>query len=192
MKKQELQEKSDEDIACLVQSGKIEAFAVLVQRYEDKMKSYGRKFLNIKEDVEDIVQKIFIKAYKNIQSFDVKRKFSSWLYRIAHNEFVNELKRKKREKLRFFDLDTLLPHLLAIQDNSNEEIESREMKKMIEQCLDRLSPKYREPLILRYFHDFSYEEIADILGIPASTVGIRLKRGKNNLKSLFKKHYDQK
>ncbi len=182
-----MQEKSDEDIASLVQSGKIEAFAVLVERYENKMKSYGRKFLNIKEDIEDVVQKIFIKAYENIQSFDVKRKFSSWLYRIAHNEFVNELKRKKREKLRFFDLDTLLPHLLASGDNPNQDSDHREMEKMIGQCLDKLSPKYREPLILRYFHDLSYEEIADILGVPVSTVGIRLKRGKSNLKSLFKR-----
>lgn len=188
MEKKELQGKSDEDIACLVQSGKIEVFAVLVERYENKMKSYGRRFLSIKEDVEDIVQRIFIKAYRNIQSFDVKRKFSSWLYRIAHNEFVNELKRKKREKLRFFDLDTLLPHLLASRDNPNEDVDHKEMEKMIYQCLDKLSPKYREPLVLRYFHDLSYEEIADIMGIPVSTVGIRLKRGKSNLKSLIKKN----
>lgn len=187
MEKKGPQEKSDEDIACLVQSGKIGAFAVLVERYENKMKGYGRKFLNIKEDIEDIVQRIFIKAYKNIQSFDVKRKFSSWLYRIAHNEFVNELKRKKREKLRFFDFDTVLPHLLASGGNSNHNVDREGMKKMIDQCLDRLAPKYREPLILRYFHDLSYEEIADVLGIPVSTVGIRLKRGKDNLKSLIKK-----
>ena len=87
-------EQEDEIIAALVQSGQSVLFGVLVKRYEEKMRRYARKFLSNDDDKKDIVQEIFIKAYINIKSFDTKRKFSSWLYRIAHNELVNNLKKK--------------------------------------------------------------------------------------------------
>jgi len=113
-----ISEQPDEEIAKQVQLKNIELFGVLISRYEEKIKRYGRKFLSEKEDIEDIVQKIFIKAYRNIQSFDSKRKFSSWLYRIAHNEFVNELKKKKRDSLRFFDPDVIFPYLASNEKES--------------------------------------------------------------------------
>ena len=87
---------TDEDLVLRVKSGGIEAFGFLVERYEDKMKRYARKFLFGYTDIEDTVQKVFIKAYVNIQSFDTSRKFSSWLYRIAHNEFINAIKKKTK------------------------------------------------------------------------------------------------
>lgn len=180
-------EQTDEEIASIVQSGKIEPFSILVERYEAKMKRYARKFLSDSEDINDIVQEIFLKTYKNIQSFDAKRKFSSWIYRIAHNEFVNALKKKKKKFLSLsFDLDVFLPH--SIKDYGlNEEINRREIAKMINGCLDRLEPKYREPIILYYFEELSYKEIADVMQTPISTVGIRIKRAKEKLKSIYEK-----
>ena len=71
-------DKKDEEITQLVQSGDVEFFGVLVDRYEKKIKNYGRKFLKNKADIEDTTQDVFLKAYKNIQGFDAKRKFSSW------------------------------------------------------------------------------------------------------------------
>lgn len=183
---QKISERTDEEIASLVQSGDIEAFGVLVKRYEDKMKRYARKFLNIAEDIEDIVQEVFIKAYVNIKSFDPKKKFSSWLYRIAHNEFVNALKKHKRRKVfSFFELDILLPY--SFVGDSNRDIEREEMRQMIDKCLNRLDFKYREPIILHYLEELNYKEIADVLRIPISTVGIRLKRGREKLKNILKK-----
>jgi len=176
-----LSDKKDEDIAKLVQSGEIEPFAVLVNRYDEKIKRYGRKFLSGKEDIEDITQKVFINAYKNIQSFDVKRKFSPWLYRIAHNEFINELKRKKREPFKFFDLDVVFPHLLAYKEKYGQATD----RSIINKNLDKLSNKYKEIIILRYFEELSYKEISDVLEIPISTVGIRLKRGINKLREIY-------
>jgi len=172
---------SDEDIVKLVQSGEIEPFAILVNRYEKKMKRYGRKFLSEREDIEDIVQRIFIKSYENIQSFDVKRKFSSWLYRIAHNEFVNELKRRK--PLRFFDLDVIFPHLLSYKENYGQNVD----RQILNKYLNRLPDNYREVIVLRYFEELDYKEISDILKIPVSTVGVRLKRGLNKLRDVYGK-----
>lgn len=173
-------QRTDEEIVRLVQSGDIELFGKIVNRYEEKIKRYGRKFLSGFEDIEDIVQDIFIKSYENIQSFDVKRKFSSWLYRIAHNEFVNALKKQRKKPLSFFDLDIILPHLSA--EEINNEIDRQKMNEIINKFIGKLDPKYREPIILYYLGELNYKEISEILHIPTSTVGIRLKRAKEKLK----------
>jgi len=178
---QKLSERTDEEIARLVQSGDINLFGKLIERYEEKIKRYGKKFLAGSEDIEDIVQDVFIKAYENIQSFDTKRKFSSWLYRIAHNEFVNALKKHKKRPLSFFELDIILPHLSA--EEINQKIDNQEILKNLDAYLDKLSLKYREPIILYYIEELSYKEIADVLHIPISTVGIRLKRAKEKIKN---------
>ena len=177
---------NDEKIVRQVQSGELESFGILVERYETKMLRYGRKFLFNYHDIEDLVQEVFIKAYTNIQSFDASRKFSAWLYRIAHNEFINAIKKKGKEAVPFFDLDILLPRLVSKED-ADKKINQRELRQMLDSCLSKLDAKYREPLILYYFEELSYQEIADILRIPIATVGIRLRRGRQNMKSLYQK-----
>jgi len=188
-------EKKDEEIVSLVQSGKIELFGIVIDRYEKKMKRYASKVLNNHDDIQDVVQEIFTKAYINIKSVDTKRKFSSWLYRIAHNEIVNVFKKnKKRGFSPFFNLDVLFPQQGNGNDNNiNKQIEQKEMQQMIEVCFDQLEEKYREPIALYYLEEFSYGEIADIMQIPISTVGVRIKRGKEAMKSIFKKQgYDHR
>ncbi len=171
----------DESIALEVQSGATGAFRLLMERYEDKMLRYARRFLFGYEDAEDQVQEVFLKAYANIRSFDPTRKFSSWLYRIAHNEFINAIKKKGREPISFFDPDMLLPHPIA-KERTDAEAEAGEMRELLKRSLASLAPKYREPLILFYEEELDYREIADILRIPVSTVGVRLNRGRAALK----------
>jgi RNA polymerase sigma factor (sigma-70 family) len=105
-------EKTDEEIAREVQQGKTESLGVLIERYEPKLSRYAKKFLSDPEDGKDVIQDVFIKAYTNIKQFNVDKKFSSWIYRIAHNELVNAIKKKNREPITSFDFDTILPHLL--------------------------------------------------------------------------------
>jgi len=88
------QELTDEEVAKRVQAGQSEAFGLIVERYEAKLFRYGKKFLSNHENIEDVVQEVFIKVYQNIQSFDSSQKFSPWIYRIAHNTYVNVLKKK--------------------------------------------------------------------------------------------------
>jgi RNA polymerase sigma-70 factor (ECF subfamily) len=184
--KEEISRENDEKIAFLVQSGQIEFFGILIKRYEDKIERYSRKFLSDKEDINDVVQNVFLKAYENIQSFDIKRKFSSWLYRIAHNELVNVLKKKKKSPLLFFDLDVFFPQKFHTDSSVEREIDRQKAKEIIDKCLDKLAIKYREPIILFYFEELSYKEIADIMKIPISTVGIRIKRAKDIMKKILK------
>jgi len=87
-------QETDEAIAARVQNGDADAFSVLLERYEKKIFRYAGKFLSHPDDIKDIVQDVFVKAYVNIKSFDASRRFSPWIYRIAHNEFINALKKK--------------------------------------------------------------------------------------------------
>jgi len=172
---------TDEEIARQVQSSNAEAFGVLVGRYEQKMKRYARKFLLASEE-DDLVQEVFIKAYVNIQSFDVARKFSSWLYRIAHNEFINALRKRGRMPVTaFFDFDAVFPHPVA-RETADGALNRAELKQMVEKGLENLNPRYREPLVLYYFEEMDYKNIADVLHIPVSTVGVRLRRARAILK----------
>jgi RNA polymerase sigma-70 factor (ECF subfamily) len=177
-------DQSDEIIAQAVQAGDIHIFGLLVERYEEKLLRYAKRFLFGYEDAEDMVQEVFIKAYRNIQSFDVSRSFNSWIYRIAHNEFINAIRKNGREPLSFFDPDTLFPHPIA-KEQPEKALQDSELKNMLETCLNKLDAKYREPLVLYYYEDMDYQAIAEILHIPVSTVGVRLNRGKQSLQTIY-------
>jgi RNA polymerase sigma-70 factor (ECF subfamily) len=181
-----LNDQTDEAIALKVQTGDTQQFGFLVERYEPKMMRYAKKFLFAYHDSEDLVQDVFLKAYSNIQGYDANRKFSSWLYRIAHNVFIDAIRKKGKEPLPFFDPDTIFPHPVA-KDDPVKELSDREMKDSLTKCLDQLDPKYREILILFYFEDMDYESISEVIQIPKSTVGIRLKRGKAKLGEMYNK-----
>jgi RNA polymerase sigma-70 factor (ECF subfamily) len=174
-------EKTDEAIAAALQAGDIEAFTLLLERYEQKILRYGRRFLFDFREVEDVVQEVFLKAYQNIQSFDATRKFSSWLYRIAHNEFVNVLRKKGRSPISFFDPETIFPHPQS-KEIPEKDFLDQETKAVLDKALEILPAKYQEPLILHYIEDIDYREIADILHLPVSTVGVRILRAKKLLR----------
>jgi RNA polymerase sigma-70 factor (ECF subfamily) len=178
-------ELSDEIIAQHVQEGEQQAFGTLVERYEQKLLRYARKFLFDPEESRDVVQEVFIKAYTNIKSFKTDQRFSPWIYRIAHNEFINRGKKRQRHPVFYFDFfDTLIPHPQA-KESATALAERNDLRRELDQHLAALSPKYREPLVLYYFEELDYTEIADILQIPVSTVGVRLARGRQQLKKLL-------
>ncbi len=181
-----MEETTDESIAARVQKGDIEAFTRLMERYEKKITRYARKFLADPDDIKDIVQEVFTKVYINIKSFDVKRKFSPWIYRVAHNEFVNALKKKKSEKLSFIDFDLVLPRREA-KETADSEVDKKDLRRLLDGHMRSLAAKYREPLVLYYYEEMSYREIAEVLRLPVSTVGIRLQRAKNILKKSIDK-----
>ncbi|MGB0756987.1 MAG: RNA polymerase sigma factor [Patescibacteria group bacterium] len=175
---------TDEQLAKLVQAGQTEAFGDLVVRYEDKLKRYARRFLFQLEDQEDLVQTVFLKVFENIQGFNTDKRFSPWIYRIAHNEFISTLRKRKFEPLPFFDPDTLFPHPVA-KEKTDADTLLGEQKEVVEKALKDLKPQYREVVILYYFEDFDYKAIGDILRIPTSTVGVRLKRAKEKLVTIL-------
>ncbi len=179
-----METRTDEEIVLAVQRGNAEDFGILVERYEERLSRYARKFLISGEDTKDLMQDIFMKAYVNVQSFDGSRKFSSWIYRIAHNEFINTIKKRSRLPIPFFDPDILFPHPVA-EESADTAAQKNEMRRLLDASLSKLDPKYREPLVLYYFEDMDYRQIAEVLQIPASTVGVRLQRGRAILRKTF-------
>jgi len=174
-------DESDESVATRVQAGDVEAFGVLVERYEEKLKRYGRRFLARSEDVEDIVQDVFIRSFQNIRSFDVAQRFSPWIYRSAHNAFINKI-RANRFHVFDVDFDALVAHHVY-EDPKESAREHEEILTLLETGLSVLAPKYREVLILHYYDGMPYKDIAEVLHVPLGTVSIRLKRAKEALKS---------
>jgi RNA polymerase sigma-70 factor (ECF subfamily) len=180
---------SDEELATLVCNGDKDVFGALIDRYEAKLTRYVKRFTQHEDDVSDIIQIVFIKAYTHLQSFDTSRSFNSWIYRIAHNESVTYLRKRGTEKISFIDFDTFLPHPFA-KETADAEVLKSDDKRMIDASLKELSPKYREVLVLYYYEELSYQEIANVLHIPIATVGVRIKRGKESLqKMLTNNHY---
>lgn len=181
-------ESTDEMLVTRVLAGDTESFGVLVERYDSKLQRYGKRFLARTEDIEDIVQDVFIKAYQNLQSFDPEQRFSPWIYRIAHNAFVDLLKKKSRNPLVRFGLefDTLIPHS-SYEDPIARERDQAEVRKELDAALTGIPSGYAEILTLYYFEELSYKDISEVLRVPMGTVGIRLSRARAALKKSFEK-----
>lgn len=175
---------SDEALAEVLQSDDTDAVAralgIIMERYEAKMLRYANRFLTHYEDRQDAVQDVFIKVYQNIRSFRVSERFSPWIYRIAHNTFINVIKKQKREQVSAIDADTFFSWGLS-DETATLHHESKLDRDLLERGLAEIDVKYREVLVLYYFEEKSYKEIADIMHIPIATVGVRLKRGRDIL-----------
>lgn len=181
MQKTHHMHESDEAIVAAIQAGDSDRFGEIIDRYEAKLGRYARRFLLFGDELTDLVQDVFIKAYVNIQSFDTKRRFSPWLYRIAHNEFINALKKREKQAIPFFHLDTWFPQLTAPETADQNSIKQEDAL-LVEQSLNILPAIYREPLVLFFYENMSYEEIGQILSLPTTTVGVRIARAKAKLK----------
>ena len=178
--------RSDSDLVALSlkNSG---YFSSIIERYEHKLSRYiGRLCHCSKEDIEDLLQEIFVKIYRNLNDFDHKLKFSSWVYRIAHNEVISHY-RKIKARPQSVDLD----HDLAVSDKIKDDFATffdRNLNKIkIFEVFATLDLKYKDILILRFFEEMSYEEISDILRKPPGTVATLLNRAKKQFKEKSKK-----
>jgi RNA polymerase sigma-70 factor (ECF subfamily) len=180
-------ERTDEELAKLSVSDTA-LFGELIKRYEETLLRYVmRRSHTTKEDAEDIVQNSFIKMYRNLNDFDASLRFSSWAYRITHNELIDWY-RKQKSKPQFVvssDDEDIFANIAGDMNIEKEAIED-ETKKEIVAVIKTLDPKYQEIITLRFFEDKSYEEISDILEIPPGTVAIRLSRAKKILEEKLK------
>lgn len=169
---------SDEEVIEIVRSKDKETFAEIIKRYQTKLMRYAVYILRDERMGTDAVQEGFIKAYVNLKGFDTKKKFSSWIYRIVHNEAMNIL--NKNKKLRPMDYQTEFDSGINIEDDFIK----NELVSRAHHCLDQMPVMYGEPLSLFYLEEKSYDEISDILRIPIGTVGTRINRAKGIMKKL--------
>lgn len=176
--------KADEEVVRQALKDK-EAFAVLVGRYEERLKRYIRRLgVFRREDMEDILQNVFLKAYRNLNDFDLRLKFSSWIYRITHNETMGFFRSRiaRSEKVLVGEESESLFDDIPAGLDLQRDIDRRLNGSQIAAALYELEPKYREVIVLRYFEEREYAEIFDILHIPIGTVGTLIGRAKKRLK----------
>lgn len=165
-------------------------YGLLVERYEPKLKRYiARLGVRDKEDQLDVLQEIFIKAYRNLNSFDNSYSFSSWIYRIAHNESISFYRKKnvRPEGHLVGDGDEVLGFLSSNQEGEEVKFDKHINAEEVNRALFKIDEKYREPIILRFFEHKEYDEISDILQIPIGSVGTLLHRGKKQLANVLNK-----
>lgn len=173
---------SDEEVIGIVRTRDKEAYAEIIKRYQTKLMRYASYIMSDEHLGKDLVQQGFIKAYINLNGFDTKKKFSSWIYRIVHNEAMNALSKYKKQQPMHDQVD------YDSGINLEDEFIKNELINHAQLCLEQMPIMYKEPLSLFYLEEKSYEEISDILRIPTGTVGTRINRGRGIMKKLCQKH----
>jgi len=173
---------SDEALVDIIRNSDKERYAEIIRRYQAKLVRYARAVTGDDHMGDDAVQEAFIKAYRNLNGFDTKKKVSSWMYRIVHNEAMNMFHLWKKKE----------PIESAVESDSGMRVEDEYIRKELirhaQACLEKMRMKYREPLTLYYMEEKSYEEISDILRIPAGTVATRINRAKGIMKNICEKN----
>jgi len=136
---------SDEQLAVAIREKDQELYGEIIRRYQGKLSRYLRRFVVNEDELDDVLQNVFIKAYRNLYGFDEKRKFSSWIYRIAHNEALNWIRKNYKESV---PLDEMEYKIIDEKIDLKKEIDARLAKEKIEKALAEMKNKYREPLEL--------------------------------------------
>jgi len=174
----DLKQLTDEEVVEIVRSKNRDLYAVIMERYKDKLWRYAKNLIGDNDLANHIVQDSFVKAFINLKGFNAKQKFSSWIYRIVHNEVINVVKKRRREIPLPDNID------FSSDDDQEKDFEKKEIADQIEKCLSSIPLIYSEPLSLYYIDGQSYEEISDILRLPIGTVSIRLSRAKKLMKKI--------
>ena len=170
--------RSDEEIVENVRSNDQELYAVIIERYQSKLLRYAMSLIRDEHKAVDVVQESFIKAFVNLRSFDTRMKFSSWIYRIVHNEAMNSIVKHKHELPMPEDMD------FDSGEDIVDDLSKEETRERVGICLARMPNLYSEPLALFFLEEKLYEEISDILRIPIGTVGTRISRAKSLMKKI--------
>lgn len=174
---------SDEEVVKLTLKDK-QYFGILFDRYEAKLSRYIARLGVINEDDRhDVLQDIFLKVYRNLNGFDTSLKFSSWIYRIAHNEAISWYRKRnvRPEGHLISDSEEILSFSSSKEDTAEVIFDRNVNAEQVNSALQKLDQKYRSVLILRFFEHKEYEEISDILKLPVGSVGTLIHRGKKQL-----------
>jgi RNA polymerase sigma-70 factor (ECF subfamily) len=173
---------SDSDILAKVIEGDTNMFGLVMERYEAKLMRYASFLLKDYDIASDVVQETFIKVYVNLRSFNLSKPFSPWIYRILHNGAMNAIKSGK--KICSLGVIDEIGDSFIEKFDTDKVIDKKMLDKKVRFCLGKISIKYQEVLGLSFFENLKYEEISDILHIPTSTVGVRIRRAKEALKKI--------
>jgi RNA polymerase sigma-70 factor (ECF subfamily) len=179
---------TDVELISKAISGREDSFEELVRRYQRPIINYVYRMLNDYEGSLDVTQEVFIKVYNSLERYSSDYKFSTWLYRIAHNAAIDHMRRSPSNQQSLetengdgaYQLQIECPNPTPEQDR-----ERSEWRTEIEAVVGCLPPAYRDLILLRHSKDLSYDEIADVTGLPLGTVKNRLFRAREMMRELF-------
>jgi RNA polymerase sigma-70 factor (ECF subfamily) len=172
-------EQSEEEWLALAQGGDADAFSHIVELYQRPVYNLCYRMLGNSQEAEDAAQEAFLRAFRAIKRYDPKRKFASWLLSIAANYCIDQ-HRKKRATL--LDVEAVAPaDLIENMPGVERQVLAQEASEEIQTLLADLSPLDRAAIVLHYWHDYSYVEIADELQLSESAVKSRLHRARKSL-----------
>ena len=175
---------SDHELIEATKHGDEAAFAVIIGRYRNPITNYLYRFLNDYEEAVDLAQETFVRVYFAIDRYHTEYAFSTYIYRIATNLAISELRKRKRRTILsltgLFQIEKALPDANVIDD---------ERDRVIARAIATLPPKYRVPVILRDIEGRTYEEIATILELGLGTTKSRISRARALLKEKLKNYF---
>jgi RNA polymerase sigma-70 factor (ECF subfamily) len=179
---------TDGDLIVSAVAGRSEPFEELVRRYQRPITGYVFRIVGEYEASLDVTQEVFIKVYNSLAKYSSEYKFSTWLYRIAHNAAVDHLRRNSvsPQSLEAENADGTFELQLESQVASPEQDHERsQWRSEIEIVVEKLPAAYKELIVLRHGRDMSYDEIAEVTGLPLGTVKNRLFRAREMMRGLF-------
>jgi len=190
----------DESFVRRAQAGDMRAYDELVTRHRGKIYAMIRNMVKNETDAWDLSQEVFIKAWQALPRFEVKARFSTWLYRIAHNVVYDHGRRRRPEgggeiNDEIFNRERIDPAAVALPGevrSPDEALAGDELRAKIEAALAKLSPEHREAVILKDVQGLAYKEIAEVMHCSLGTVMSRLFYARQKLQSLLKDEYDSR
>jgi RNA polymerase sigma-70 factor (ECF subfamily) len=184
-------ELEDRDLVAEALAGDSAAFGTLVERFQRPVYGLIVRMVRNPAEAEEIAQEVFIKAYSKLQSFDQSRKFSSWLFKIAHNATIDVLRKKRLvtvplESPPEEEGGQLADILAGPERDEPEPVAVRgELAEALEAAMESLRPEQREILLLRFQHGLSYAELSEVMSLPLGTVKTHLHRARKRLAQIF-------
>lgn len=185
---------SDQEIVALAKEGREAAYRELIRRYERPVFSLILRMVRDRQLAEDLAQETFIKALNAIGSYRPEFKFSSWIFKIANNAAIDQLRRREVDTLSIdgapnaTSADDIEATALQVGDKGETplaELEARELGTHIERAISRLRPEYRSCIMLRHVEGLAYEEIAQLLDLPLGTVKTYIHRARHELRDML-------
>jgi len=189
-----LSQMDDEDLMAQFQAGSVEAFDILVSRYKDALSNYLYRFLGDARESEDLLQETFMRVYRNRHSYRRIARFSTWLYTIAGNLARSEYRKRRRRRqqsLQSVNRDEEEYELEIPDDTFRPDVDANVSisESYVQDALREIPDDFREVVVLRDVQQLSYEEIAEITGLPMGTVKSRINRGRTKLQSMLRDVY---
>jgi RNA polymerase sigma-70 factor (ECF subfamily) len=186
----------DSVLVTQVMAGDELAFGILVRRYEAKLLVYVAQIVGIQEEARDLVQEAFIRVWRNLEQYDTRFRFSTWLFRIAHNLAIDHLRRRRQpvislERGEDDEGDEMRLDPADVRRGPLGELANRELSAALHREIAKLPPSYRELVVLRHLVGLAYSEIAELKVLPLGTVKNKLFRAHSVLREALRDYLGQ-